>query len=285
MTAQLIDGKQIGMRIRGRIATEAAALTVRTGVVPHLAAVLVGDDPASGVYVRTKHTACEKAGLRSTTHRLPAETSETELLELVARLNADSTVHGILIQLPLPAAIDTTRVLDAVDPRKDVDCFHPENVGRLMQNRPRFLPCTPHGVMLLLRETGIETAGQHAVVLGRSEIVGKPMGCLLVQKGADATVTICHSRTRNLADITRSADILIAAIGKPEFVTADMVRPGAVVIDVGVNRVGDKLVGDVAFGPVSEIASWITPVPGGVGPMTIAMVLQNTLTAATLQAG
>jgi len=286
MTAQLIDGKAIALKIRGEIATEVAMLTAQTGVVPHLAAVLVGEDPASAVYVRTKHQACEKAGMLSTTHRLQATVSQQELLELVVRLNADPAVHGILVQLPLPKGIDTTAILDAVNPFKDVDCFHPENVGLLVQNRPRFLPCTPQGIQVLLRESGLDPAGKHVVVLGRSEIVGKPIGIMLLQKGAwaDATVTICHSRTKHLADITRSADILIAAIGRPEFVTADMVSPGVVVIDVGVNRVGDKLVGDVAFEPVREMASHITPVPGGVGPMTIAMVLQNTLTAAKLRA-
>lgn len=284
MPAQLIDGKAIALKIRSEMAADVAALKERTGVVPHLAAVLVGDDPASAVYVRTKHQACEKAGMHSTTHRLPATVTQAELLTLVGQLNEDPCVHGILIQLPLPKGLDTTAILDAVNPLKDVDCFHPENVGLLVQNRPRFLPCTPQGIQVLLRETGINPAGQHVVVIGRSEIVGKPIGIMLLQKAAvaDATVTICHSRTRHLAEIARTADILIAAIGKPEFVTADMVKPGAVVIDVGVNRVGEKLVGDVAFEPVREVASFLTPVPGGVGPMTIAMVLQNTLTAAKL---
>ncbi len=285
MPAQLIDGRQISLRIRERIAAQVATFRERTNVAPHLAAILVGDDPASGVYVKTKHQACEKAGMRSTTHRLLPSTTQAELLDLVARLNSDEMVHGILVQLPLPKEIDTLRVLDAVAPLKDVDCFHPENVGRLVQNRPRFLPCTPQGIQVLLRESGIDPAGKHVVILGRSEIVGKPLGLMLVQKGswADATVTLCHSRTTNLAEITLGADILIAAIGKPEFVTADMVRPGAVVIDVGVNRMGDRLVGDVAFDAVCEVASHITPVPGGVGPMTIAMVLQNTLRAAEIQ--
>lgn len=286
MSAQLIDGKAIAQRIRQRIAAEVATFQQATGVTPHLAAILVGDDPASGVYVRTKERACQQAGMHSTVHRLPASTPEANLLELIGNLNADPRTHGILVQLPLPPQIDTQRVLDAVDPRKDVDCFHPENVGRLVQHRPRFLPCTPHGILHLLKESGIDPAGRHVVVLGRSEIVGKPIGIMLVQKGAgaDATVTICHSRTQRLPEITRTADILIAAIGRPEFVTADMIQPGAVVIDVGVNRVGEKLVGDVAFGPVAEVAAAITPVPGGVGPMTIAMVLQNTLTAAQLAA-
>ncbi|MBI1344835.1 bifunctional methylenetetrahydrofolate dehydrogenase/methenyltetrahydrofolate cyclohydrolase FolD [bacterium] len=284
MTAQRIDGKAIALKLRTELAAEVAALKTSTGIVPHLAAVLVGDDPASAVYVRTKHQACEKAGMVSTTHRLPATVSQSELLALIQQLNEDPTVHGILVQLPLPCGLDTTTILDAVHPLKDVDCFHPENVGRLVQNRPRFLPCTPQGIQWLLRESGINPAGKHVVVLGRSEIVGKPIGIMLLQKGlgADATVTICHSRTQNLAEITRSADILIAAIGRPEFVTAEMVKPGAVVIDVGVNRVEERLVGDVAFEPVSEVASAITPVPGGVGPMTIAMVLKNTLTAAKL---
>lgn len=285
MTAQLIDGKQISQRIRERIAAETREFTQATGVVPHLAAVLVGDDPASAVYVRNKHQGCERAGMKSTVHRLPANTSQAALLELVQQLNAASDVHGILVQLPLPKAIDTTTILDAVHPLKDVDAFHPENVGLLVQNRPRFLPCAPHGIQVLLRESGVDPAGKHVVVLGRSDIVGKPIAMMLLQKGAvaDATVTVCHSRTKHLAAMTRSADILIAAIGQPEFVTAGMIQPGAVVIDVGINRVGDKLVGDVAFSPVREIASLITPVPGGVGPMTIAMLLQNTLTAAKLQ--
>lgn len=285
MTAQLIDGKQIAQRIRDRLAVESHEFTTRTGVVPHLAAVLVGEYPASAVYVKSKHQACERAGMKSTVHRLPADTSQAALLDLVRELNAAADVHGILVQLPLPKGIDTTAVLDAVHPLKDVDAFHPENVGLLVQNRPRFLPCTPHGIQVLLRESGVDPAGKHVVVLGRSEIVGKPIAIMLLQKaaGADATVTVCHSRTTNLAAITRTADILIAAIGRPEFVTADMVQPGVVIIDVGINRVDGKLVGDVAFGPVSEIASLITPVPGGVGPMTIAMLLQNTLTAAKLQ--
>lgn len=283
MPARLIDGKEISARIRAQIAADAADFTARTGVTPHLAAVLVGDDPASAVYVKSKHQACAKAGLNSTVHSLPATTSQAELMALVQRLNQDPGVHGILVQLPLPAHLDATQILDAVHPLKDVDAFHPENVGLLVQGRPRFLPCTPHGVVVLLRESQVPTAGARVVVLGRSEIVGKPVALLLAQKGADATVTLCHSRTQKLPEITRTADILIAAIGRPEFVTADMVAPGAVVIDVGINRVEGKLVGDVAFGPVSAVASQITPVPGGVGPMTIAMLLQNTLTAAGLQ--
>lgn len=285
MTASLIDGKTVAERRRTALAGQVAIFTQQTGVVPHLAAVLVGEDPASAVYVKSKHAACEKAGMRSTVHRLPATLTQTELLSLVQQLNADAAVHGILVQLPLPSQIDTQAILDAVDPMKDVDAFHPENVGLLVQGRPRFLPCTPHGIQVLLREYAVPTAGAHVVVVGRSEIVGKPIGMMLVQKGvtADATVTICHSRTRELASITRQADILIAAIGKPEFITAEMVKPGATVIDVGINRVNSKLVGDVAYGPVSAVAGRITPVPGGVGPMTIAMLLENTLTAARLQ--
>ena len=256
-----------------------------TSVTPKRAAILVGEDPASQVYVRNKEQACAKAGIASDVYRLPGTITQSELLEFVNRLNADVTVHGILVQLPLPKQINETTVLDSVTPLKDVDCFHPENVGRLAQGRPRFLPCTPHGVQVLLRESNINVDGAHVVVLGRSEIVGKPVGLMLVQKGetANATVTICHSRTKNLVEITRSADILIAAIGKPEFVTREMVKPGAVVIDVGINRVDDKLLGDVAFNEVCAVASAITPVPGGVGPMTIAMLLENTLMAANLQ--
>ncbi len=284
MTAQIIDGKAVAARMTAEIAVDSAAFQQSTGIIAHLAAVLVGDDPASAVYVRNKQKACEKAGLKSSLHRLPIETTETQLLDLVEELNGDSTVHGILVQLPLPKHIREQVILDAVSASKDVDCFHPHNVGLLVQGRPRFLPCTPAGCQRLLAEYNIPTAGAHAVVLGRSEIVGKPMAMLLVQRGAiaDATVTICHSRTRDLAAIVRQADIVIAAIGKARFVTADMIKPGAVVIDVGINREGDKLVGDVDFDAVSQVASAITPVPGGVGPMTIATLLRNTLTAAQL---
>jgi methylenetetrahydrofolate dehydrogenase (NADP+) / methenyltetrahydrofolate cyclohydrolase len=280
MTATVIDGKQIAERTRAEAADGAQKLVAATGVVPHLAAVLVGDDPASAVYVRNKHLACEKAGFRSTLHRLPAGTSQAELLDLVRALNADASVHGILVQLPLPKGIDTTLILDAILPSKDVDGFHPENVGLMQQGRPRFLPCTPAGVMRMLKVSGIETAGKHAVVIGRSDIVGKPMAALLAQKGADATVTLCHSRTQDIRAFCREADILVAALGIPQFVKGDWVKPGAVVIDVGINRVGDRLVGDVDFLPAAEVAAAITPVPGGVGPMTIAMLLANTLQAA-----
>lgn len=282
MTARIIDGKAVAADLRVQLAADVAAFHAQTGITPHLAAVLVGDDPASAVYVRNKQSACEKTGIRSTLHRLPAETTQSELLRLVGVLNDDRDVHGILVQLPLPKHIHEQAVLDAVAPLKDVDCFHAENVGLMVQGRPRFLPCTPHGVQQLLLASGTQVAGAHAIVLGRSEIVGKPMSMMLVQRGeaANATVTICHSKTRDLASIVRQGDIIIAAIGQPKFVTAEMVKPGAVVIDVGINRVGDTLVGDVDFEAVKEVASAITPVPGGVGPMTIAMLLKNTLTAA-----
>ena len=284
MPARIIDGKSIAEKLRTNLAEDVSQFLERTGVQPHLVAILTGDDPASAVYVRNKQKACELAGIKSTLHKLPADTSQEQLLSLVRECNTNPDVHGILVQLPLPQQIDETAILDAVTPLKDVDAFHPENVGRIVQGRPRFLPCTPHGVQELLRIEEIETAGKHAVILGRSEIVGKPMALLLIQKGdvANCTVTVCHSRTQDIAAIARQADILVAAIGKPKFVTAEMVKPGAVVIDVGINRVDGKLVGDVDFDPVSEIASAITPVPKGVGPMTIAMLLKNTLTAARL---
>ena len=282
MPASLIDGKAISAAVRQQVTEDTAAFVAATGITPHLAAVLVGDDPASQVYVRNKERACAKCGLKSTLHRLPTDTTQQQLADLVSQLNNDDTVHGILVQLPLPEHLDAEPILDAIRPAKDVDGFHPDNVGRMLQGRPRFLPCTPHGVMKMLEHEGIETAGKHAVVIGRSDIVGKPMGALLVQRGADATVTICHSRTADIAAITRQADILIAAVGIPEFVTGDMVRPGAIVIDVGINRVEDKLVGDVDFDAASATAAAITPVPGGVGPMTIAMLLNNTLEAARI---
>jgi methylenetetrahydrofolate dehydrogenase (NADP+)/methenyltetrahydrofolate cyclohydrolase len=285
MSGRLIDGKQIAADLRGNVARRVQEFRDATGVIPRLVAVLTGDDPASAVYVKNKHTACEAAGLGTEVIRLPHQTTEAELLQVVHRLNADPTLHGILVQLPVPPQISSQRVLDAVAPLKDVDCFHPENVGLLVQGRPRFLPCTPAGVQRLLIHEQIPTAGRHIVVLGRSDIVGKPLALMLMQKGtgANATVTVCHSQTRDLAAITRTADILVAAIGVPRFVTAEMVRPGAVVIDVGINRVDGRLCGDVDFEPVREVAEAITPVPGGVGPMTIALLLENTLTAARLQ--
>jgi methylenetetrahydrofolate dehydrogenase (NADP+) / methenyltetrahydrofolate cyclohydrolase len=288
MTAKILDGAAIAQTIRTEVAADVVKLSGQ-GRKPGLAAVLVVEDPASTVYVRSKGKACEEAGMHSVTLRLPATTSEAELLETVDRLNADLQIHGILVQLPLPRHINSERVLRRVDPAKDVDGFHPVNVGKLViGDQTAFRPATPYGVQQMLIRSGIETKGAHAVIVGRSNIVGRPMANLLIQQGpgGDATVTVCHSKTRDLPSVTRSADILIAAIGKAEFVTADMVRPGAVVIDVGINRVDDasrprgyRLVGDVAYGPVAEVASAITPVPGGVGPMTIAMLLQNTLQA------
>ena len=275
--------------MRAELSTEIATLAAR-GTKPGLAVVLVGDNPASQVYVRMKGKACDEAGIYSETHRLPATTTEAELLAFVDRLNADPAIHGILVQLPLPKQITTQRVLQRVDPRKDVDGFHPENVGKVFSGDPSgFRPATPYGVQQLLLRTGVATSGAHAVIVGRSTIVGRPMAALLLQDGAggNATVTVCHSRTRDIAAVTRSADILIVAIGKPEFVTGDMVKPGAVVIDVGVNRVDDptakqgyRLVGDVKFAEAELVASAITPVPGGVGPMTITMLLYNTVQAA-----
>jgi methylenetetrahydrofolate dehydrogenase (NADP+)/methenyltetrahydrofolate cyclohydrolase len=283
MAASILDGKAISELTRNEVLQEVTDLKTQAGIVPHLAAILVGDDPASQVYVRNKERACEKAGLRSTLHRLPETTSQQELLSVIQQLNADDSVHGILVQLPLPRHIDAVAVLDTVHPLKDVDAFHPENVGLMLQGRPRFLPCTPAGVMKMLQVSGVRTAGQHAVVIGRSDIVGKPMAALLMQKGVDATVTLCHSRTTDIRRWCLEADILVAAVGIPEFVKGDWIKPGAVVIDVGINRVGDRLVGDVEYAPAAERASMITPVPGGVGPMTIAMLLRNTLTAARIQ--
>jgi methylenetetrahydrofolate dehydrogenase (NADP+) / methenyltetrahydrofolate cyclohydrolase len=282
MSAKILDGKKLAQEIRAELAEETIEFIQNNGVVPCLAAVLVGDDPASEVYVRNKRNACEAVGIDSQLHRLPADTSSDELLRLIAKLNKDLAVHGILVQLPLPPQIDANRVLLAINPAKDVDAFHPENVGRLVQGRPRFLPCTPQGVQQLLLRSGIEIAGRHVVVLGRSDIVGRPLSIMLSQRGpgGDATVTLCHSRTPDLAAVTKIADILIVAIGKAEFVTADMVKPGAVVVDVGINRTASGLVGDVDFDAVREVAGAITPVPGGIGPLTIAMLLKNTLSAA-----
>ena len=289
MPARLIDGAAIGNAIRAELAAEIAALG-RRGVTPGLAAVLVGDNPASHTYVRMKGKACDEAGLYHETFELPVRTTEPELLALVDRLNADPRIHGILVQLPLPSQIDVRRVLQRVDPRKDVDGFHPENVGKVALGDPTgFRPATPYGVQQLLVRSGIETQGSHAVVVGRSTVVGRPMASLLLQDGAggNATVTVCHSRTRDIGSVTRLADILIVAMGKPEFVTGDMVKPGATVIDVGTSRVDDpthkkgyRLVGDVNFAEARQVAGAITPVPGGVGPMTITMLLYNTVQAA-----
>jgi methylenetetrahydrofolate dehydrogenase (NADP+)/methenyltetrahydrofolate cyclohydrolase len=286
VTASILDGKQLAKRIQEELRDEVADFIENNGEVPTLAAVLVGDDPASEVYVRNKRTACERVGLESRLFRLPASTTQDELLTLISKLNKakDEPVHGILVQLPLPKHIATTRILHAVSPRKDVDGFHPENVGRLVEGSPRFVPCTPLGIQQLLVRNGLPTAGKEVVVVGRSNTVGKPMALLLMQpgEGGDATVTICHSRTPDLGAITRRAEILIVAAGKPGLVTADMVRPGAVVVDVGIHRVASGLVGDVDFDGVSQVAGWITPVPGGVGPLTVTMLLANTLAAARL---
>jgi methylenetetrahydrofolate dehydrogenase (NADP+) / methenyltetrahydrofolate cyclohydrolase len=289
LPAKLIDGNAIGAQMRAELGAEITALK-KKGVTPGLAVVLVGDNPASQVYVRMKGKACDEAGLYHETIKLSKETGEGELMALLERLNANPQIHGILVQLPLPKQIDTNRALHRTDPRKDVDGFHPENVGKVAAGDPSgFRPATPYGVQQLLLRTGVETKGAHAVVVGRSNIVGRPMAALLLQDapGGNATVTVCHSRTRNIGQHTAQADILIVAIGKPEFVTGDMVKPGAVVIDVGVNRVDDpskkqgyRLVGDVKFDEANEVASAITPVPGGVGPMTITMLLYNTVQAA-----
>ena len=277
-----IDGQETAQAVRSEIRGAVAAFTKKTGKIPGLAVVIVGDDPASQVYVRNKHRACEEVGIRSDVHALPADTSEAELLALIASLNADPTVNGILVQLPLPGHLNEEKVLLSIDPAKDVDAFHPVNVGRIMIGNFTLAPCTPAGVMELLRHYEIPVAGKHCVIIGRSNIVGKPQAMLMLKE--NATVTICHSRTVGLADITRTADILVAAVGRPGFVTADMVREGAVVIDVGINRTAEgKLCGDVDFAAVSEKAAYITPVPGGVGPMTITMLLKNTLTAAREQ--
>ncbi|HVU89229.1 MAG TPA: bifunctional methylenetetrahydrofolate dehydrogenase/methenyltetrahydrofolate cyclohydrolase FolD [Pirellulales bacterium] len=285
MSATILDGKALAQKIQAELAEQVADFIENNAVVPCLTAVLVGHNPASEVYVRNKRNACGRLGIDGRLERLPAEASINDLLKLVAQLNKAEDVHGILVQLPLPPGLDATRVLHAVSPLKDVDCFHPENVGRLVQGRPRFLPCTPHGVQQLLVRNDVEIAGRRVVILGRSDIVGKPLANMLMQRGpgADATVTVCHTRTKNLAEITRQADILVAAIGQARFVTADMVKPGAVVIDVGMNRSEEKLVGDVDFEAVREVAGMITPVPGGVGPLTITMLLENTLAAARLQ--
>jgi methylenetetrahydrofolate dehydrogenase (NADP+)/methenyltetrahydrofolate cyclohydrolase len=293
VTARILDGVRIGKEIRAEVAAAVARMAGK-GTKPGLAVVIVGDDPASRVYVRSKGRACLEAGMHSETVEYPATVTQEELLAQIDRLNADPAIHGMLVQLPLPKHIDTEAVLRRIDPAKDVDGFHPVNVGKLMIGDPTaFRPATPYGVQQMLIREGIETKGAHAVIVGRSTIVGKPMAGLLLHDapGGNATVTVCHSRSRDLPSITRTADILVVAIGKPEFVTADMVRAGAVVIDVGINRVNDashprgyRLVGDVAYGPVADVASAITPVPGGVGPMTIAMLLRNTLQAAE-QAG
>ena len=278
MSANIIDGKAISAAVKEQVRDEIARDKLTVG----LAVVIVGDDPASRVYVNNKKKACEFCGIKSYEYALPAETTQDELLELVDTLNADKNVNGILVQLPLPKHLDEKAVIERISPDKDVDAFHESNVGRIMIGNYSFLPCTPAGCMELIHSTGVEVAGKECVVIGRSNIVGKPMAMLLLHE--NGTVTVCHSKTHNLAEVCRRADILIAAVGRPNFVTADMVKPGAVVIDVGINRLDNgKLCGDVKFDEVSEIAGRITPVPGGVGPMTIAMLMRNTVTAARIQ--
>ncbi|OIQ93462.1 bifunctional protein FolD protein [mine drainage metagenome] len=278
MSAVLLDGNALSASIRAGLATRAAALAAR-GVTPCLAVILVGEDPASSVYVRNKVAACEKAGVRSLKDVYPAEVDPAVVFARIAALNADPGVHGILVQLPLPKRFDAEAVLEAIDPEKDVDGFHAENVGALMQGKPRFIPCTPYGVMEMLKSRGVALKGAEAVIVGRSNIVGKPMAMLLLAAGC--TVTVCHSQTRDLAFHTRRADILVAAVGRARMITGDMIKPGATVIDVGINRLPDgKLCGDVDFASASAVAGIITPVPGGVGPMTITMLLANTIEAA-----
>ena len=287
----LINGKETGQTIQTQIKKEVEDL-VKKGITPCLAVILVGDDPASQVYVRNKKRTCGELGILSVEHKLSAQTSQDELEGLVKKLNEDPSVHGILCQFPLPKGLDEDRVIRTISTDKDVDGLHPFNVGLLATGKPRFISCTPWGVMQLLKHAGIQTEGKHAVVLGRSNLVGRPLSILLSEKAANCTVTVCHSRTQNLAAVTSQADILVAAIGRPEYVTKEMVKPGAVVIDVGINRIddpsapkGSRLVGDVAFEEVAEKAEAITPVPGGVGPMTIAMLMANTVNASRFQNG
>jgi len=283
MLAKIIDGKSLAAVVRAAQKSAIDSLAAR-GIRPGLAAILVGNDPASRVYVRNKARACEETGVRSETHEFPDDVSETVLLERVLQLNADPRVHGVLVQLPLPPHLDSSRVLAAISPTKDVDGFHAANLGALLQGRPGFVPGTPAGVMRMLEHAGVPIAGRHAVIVGRSTIVGKPLALLLLQK--DATVTICHSKTAGLATLTRSADILVAAVGRAKLITGNMVKPGACVIDVGINRMADgKLAGDVDFESAKETAGWITLVPGGVGPMTVAMLIVNTVHAAELSIG
>ncbi len=285
--ARIISGKDVARQVREEAAGHTREVAERLGRPPGLTVVLVGEDPASQVYVGRKEKASAAVGIRSITLRLPADTDQEILLDTVARLNADDTVDGVLVQLPLPEQIDEQTVIEAIDPRKDVDGFHPISQGRMLAGLPGLRPCTPAGIVELLERDPVPLAGARAVVVGRSNIVGKPVAAMLMQKGTDATVTVCHSRTRDLGAITREAEVLVAALGSPRAITAEMVRPGAVVIDVGIHRIpdadaprGTRLVGDVDFGPVSEVAAAITPVPGGVGPMTVAMLMRNTVLAA-----
>ena len=290
MTARILDGAAIAKEIRAEIAREVRELIAKSQPQPGLAVIIVGEDPASQIYVKSKGLACQEVGMLSETVRLPAETTEAELLSVVDRLNADPRIHGFITQLPVPKHIDSDQVLNRISPAKDVDGFHPSNVGKVLVGDPHaFRPATPYGVQQMLVRSGIETKGAHAVIVGRSNIVGKPMASLLMQDtpGGNATVTVCHSRSRDLPALTRQADILVVAIGRPGFITRDMVKPGAVVVDVGINRVADpshpkgyRIEGDVDYAQVAEVASAITPVPGGVGKMTIAMLLLNTLQAA-----
>lgn len=289
--AKILDGTSLAGEIRGEAAAAVLEMQDKHGVTPGLAAILVGDDPGSAIYVRNKRRACDEAGLFSETFSLPGSTSQDQVLDLVNRLNRDGRFHGILLQLPLPSTLDSHKIIEALQPGKDVDCLHPFNVGRLSQGWSDFLPGTPAGIQQLLLRNGYDPAGCHVVICGRSDIVGKPLASLLMQRrdGANATVTVCHTKTRDLASMTRQADILVAAMGRPKSITADMVKEGAVVIDVGINRVADasrrrgyRLEGDVDFEAVAEKAETITPVPGGVGPMTVAMLLVNTLAAARL---
>ncbi|MEL3908324.1 MAG: bifunctional methylenetetrahydrofolate dehydrogenase/methenyltetrahydrofolate cyclohydrolase FolD [Treponemataceae bacterium] len=291
MGAKIIDGFSIAADVRANVAKQTESLKAK-GITPTLAVVLVGNDPASQSYVKGKTKALHEVGMADKTYRLEESTSQEELLSLIAKLNADKSVNGILVQLPVPKQIDPDAVIEAIDPAKDVDGFHPISTGKLFLGHKTFLPCTPHGVVHLLKLQGVETKGKHAVVVGRSNIVGKPLSLLLLAKDMNCTVTVCHSATKNLSDITKQADILVAAIGSPQFIKADMIKKGAIVIDVGVNRIPDsskksgfRLVGDVDFEPACEVASAITPVPRGVGPMTIAMLMENTLIAARRQNG
>lgn len=292
MNAQILDGKKTALKVREEIKDEVALFEQQNGKKVKLCVVIVGDNSASKVYVRNKRIACEKAGIESQIVELAVETSQSELISLIEKLNNDNSVNGILVQLPLPGHIDEDAIIEVINPEKDVDAFHPFNTGMLLSGNPAFEPCTPGGIIELLKYEGIETSGKHVVIIGRSNIVGKPLAALLLLKGSfgDATVTVCHSRTKNLKDITLMADILVAAIGRANFVSQDMIKDGAVVIDVGINRVDDptlekgyKLVGDVNYEEALTKASFITPVPGGVGPMTIAILLRNALTAAKRQ--
>lgn len=284
MAAKLIDGKALAQQVRDRLARESAELFAQKSIKPGLATILVGEDPASHVYVRNKQKACELAGIYVDDHKLPARTTQVELLTLIEQKNADPKIHGILVQLPLPKHIDSKVILEAVSPLKDADGFHPYNFGRLVEGHPVFEACTPKGVIKMIESNGITIEGKRAVVLGRSNIVGKPLALMLLQR--NATVTICHSKTKDLPAVCREADLLLVAIGKAKFVTTDMVREGAVVIDVGMNKTSEgKLCGDVDFDAVSQKAGWISPVPGGVGPMTIAMLLENTVESAKRSVG